>query len=153
MFDYIKSYRYVSVRMSSESDSIASIILAQTYLYRFGGPILMGVGSISCILNLIIFTKKKLRKNPCSVYFISLNIINFLYIYMPMLQSILLYGFNINFTASSSGFCRFHLYLTFLFDIVSPFYLILASVDRVLITSRNARTRQLSTRRLCLYMY
>ncbi|CAF3910668.1 unnamed protein product [Adineta steineri] len=44
--------------------------------------------------------------------------------------------------------CRFYYYTTYLFDILSPFYLILASVDRVLVTSTNARTRQKSTPRL-----
>ena len=66
--------------MSSQtvvSDFVASLQLAQQQLYTFGGPILMGVGTVSCIISLIVFTKKNLRKNPCSIYFMAFNIASF----------------------------------------------------------------------------
>ncbi len=134
--------------MTSEADIIASIISAQTYLYRFGGPFLMVIGTVSCILNLIIFMKKNLRKNPCSIYLIAFNITNLLLVYTQLFLSTLSYGFNTNLPSYNLGFCHFDLYIGFLLDILSPFYLILASVDRVLVTSRNARTRRRSTHRL-----
>jgi hypothetical protein len=134
--------------MTSEADIIASIISAQTYLYRLGGPILMVIGTVSCILNLIIFMKKNLRKNPCSIYLIAFNVTNLLLVYTSLFLSTLSYGFNTNLPSYNLGFCHFDLYIGFLLDILSPFYLILASVDRVLVTSRNARTRKRSTHRL-----
>ncbi|CAM4827781.1 unnamed protein product [Rotaria magnacalcarata] len=42
--------------------------------------------------------------------------------------------------------CRLRLYATVLFNMLSPFYLILTSIDRILVTSSNDRTRQRSTR-------
>ncbi|UJR11520.1 hypothetical protein I4U23_015701 [Adineta vaga] len=44
--------------------------------------------------------------------------------------------------------CRLIYYCSLLFDCLSSFYLILASIDRVLVTSPNALLRQRSTRRL-----
>jgi hypothetical protein len=44
--------------------------------------------------------------------------------------------------------CRLGNYIETLFNFLSPFYLILAAIDRTLITSRNALTRQKSTDRL-----
>ena len=134
--------------MSSESDLISTIVSAQTYLYRLGGPILMFIGNISSIFNLIIFTRKNLRKNPCSIYLIAFNIINFLFLNTTLLQATLFNGFNINLISYNLTFCRFITYIGFLWDILSPFYLVLASVDRVLVTSRNALTRRRSTHRL-----
>ncbi|CAF3872175.1 unnamed protein product, partial [Adineta steineri] len=70
--------------MSSQSSATNYIWLLKSitkYLYQIGGPILICIGSLSCILSLIVFTKKSLRKNPCSLYFISYNIANLILMY------------------------------------------------------------------------
>ena len=61
----------------------------QRNVFRIGGPILIAVGSVSCILNLMVFTKDTLRKNPCAICFIGVNIINFLYFYLGLLLTVL----------------------------------------------------------------
>jgi hypothetical protein len=137
--------------MSSESildDHIAMLISVEAYIYRFGGVVFMVFGSISCILTLIVFTQKNLRKNPCSIYLLACNIANFLYIYSSILSSTLSNGYNIKTISHSLTACRLVFYMAFLFDCLSPFYLILASIDRILITSPKALTRRRSTRRL-----
>ncbi|UJR12268.1 hypothetical protein I4U23_016445 [Adineta vaga] len=139
--------------MSSESDFIALLTLAQQFLYKLGGPILMGLGTVSCILSLVIFTKKNLRKNPCSIYFVAYNTVSLLGIYTVILPQTLSMGYNIDPTLYNLTLCRFRFYALLLFDILGPSYIILASVDRVLVTSRNALTRQRSTHRfayLCI---
>ncbi|CAF1386367.1 unnamed protein product [Adineta steineri] len=118
------------------------------YLYQYGGPLLMVVGSVGCILSLLIFSTKSLRKNPCSIYFIAYNIANLCQICTTFLQAILAYGYNIDISVSSISSCRFICYIGYVFDILSPFYLILASIDRMLVTSRNARTRKFSNNHL-----
>ncbi|CAF4079809.1 unnamed protein product [Adineta steineri] len=134
--------------MSSEYDFISKLLLIQKSLYQFGGPILVLLGTISCTLSLIVFTKKNLRKSPCSIYFAAMSISNLILIYISVLITILQYGYNIVPATYNLPFCRFTVYATFVLDTLSPFYLILASIDRVLITSSNARTRQRSTFRL-----
>ena len=134
--------------MSSEIDLIESLLLAETTLFKVGGPILMIFGTVSSVLSLAVFTKKNLRKNPCSIYFIAYNVSNFFLIYTSVILSTLAYGYNIDPTSYSLAFCRIRFYTMYLLDILSPSYLILASVDRVLLTSRNALTRQRSTLRL-----
>lgn len=44
--------------MSSTTDYILYLKSTQKYIYQFGGPILIFVGSINSILGLIVFTKK-----------------------------------------------------------------------------------------------
>ncbi|CAF0949370.1 unnamed protein product [Didymodactylos carnosus] len=121
---------------------------AQTYLFQFGGPILILIGTVGSILNLIIFNQKNLRKNPCSIYFIVYNLANFVYIYCLLFSLTLAVGYNIDPSAHNLVICRVRLYINVLFNVLSPYYLILASIDRILVTSRNALTRQRSTRRL-----
>ncbi|CAF3823536.1 unnamed protein product [Adineta steineri] len=133
--------------MSSEVEYISLLISVQTNLYKYGGPILMILGTISCILSLIVFTKKNLRKNPCAIHLVAYNIGNLLQIYTTMLLAILSNGYNIDPTLYSLSFCHFHYYILLLSTASSPSYLILASIDRILITSPNSLTRQRSTLR------
>ena len=68
--------------MSDLSNVIVSLNLISTYLFRFGGPVLIIVGNIEFVLlNLIVFGKKTLRKNPCSIFFLAFNVNNLFYIY------------------------------------------------------------------------
>ena len=134
--------------MSLESTYVTSLLRAQTYLYRFGGPILTSLGTVSCILSLAVFTKKNLRKNPCAIYLIAYHIASLLLIYTTILPQTLAKGYDVDPTSYNLPFCRFRWYTTLLFDVLGPSYLILASVDRILLTSRHALTRQRSTPRL-----
>ena len=65
-----------------------------------------------------------------------------------MLLATLSLGHDITPTSSNLGLCRFNIYMGILLDILCPSYVILASIDRMLVTSPNARTRQRSTPRL-----
>ncbi|CAF4007387.1 unnamed protein product [Adineta steineri] len=85
----------------------------EQHLFQIGGPILLFIGTTSCMLNLLVLNTINLRKSPCTMCLVAVNIINLAYL----------------FEASC---------------------LILASIDRVLITSQNAGTRRLSTRRLTI---
>ncbi|UJR06850.1 hypothetical protein I4U23_011139 [Adineta vaga] len=136
--------------MSSQSSSTDYILLLKQiskYLYAYGGPILMFVGIISCILSLIVFTKKDLRKNPCSIYFIAYNFTNLTLICLSISTVSFSIGYNIAPGTSYLSFCRYNLYMAILLDILSASYLVLASFDRMLVTSANSHTRQRSTRR------
>jgi hypothetical protein len=106
-------------------DYILSLESIEMNLYRFGGPILMVFGSVSCILSCIVFSKKNLRKNPCSVYFVALNISNFLFIYSSILFPILSIGYDFDATAYNTGVCRYNMYASFLFEWLSSCYLLL----------------------------
>jgi hypothetical protein len=102
-------------------DYILSLESIEMNLYRFGGPILMVFGSVSCILSCIVFSKK----NPCSIYFVALNISNFLLIYSSILFSILSIGYDFDATAYNTGVCRYNMYASFLFESLSSCYLLL----------------------------
>ncbi|CAF0991618.1 unnamed protein product [Adineta steineri] len=134
--------------MSSSDAFLTSLQSIQTNLFRIGGPILLVFGVINCVISLIVFTQKNLRKSPCSIYLIAANVVNLLYITLSVLFLILTTGYGIDVFGSNLFMCRFYYYTSYVLDILSPFYLILASIDRVLVTSSNARTRQRSTPRL-----
>ena len=120
----------------------------QQNVFRIGGPILITIGSISCLLNLMVFTKDTLRKNPCTICLIAVNIINLIYFYLGLLLTTLAVGYNIDPSTSNIIFCRFRFYVGYVLGCWQASCLVLASIDRVLITSPNAGTRRRSTRRL-----
>jgi hypothetical protein len=122
----------------------------QQNVLRIGGPILITIGSISSILNLMVFTKGALRRNPCTICFVVVNTINFAYFYLGLLLTTLAVGYNIDPSASNLSFCRFRYYIALVFACSISSCLILASIDRTLITSPNAVTRKRSTRRLII---
>lgn len=134
--------------MSSDANFVALLQSILTNLYKFGGFILMSLGTLGCIISLIVFTRKNLRRNPCAMYYVAVNVGNLLLIYASFLPSTLHNAYNIDPSVYSLWVCRCRSYTVILFDALSPIYLIFASIDRVLLTSPNARTRQRSTVRL-----
>lgn len=135
----------------SYSSSLGAVWkVAEGYFFRIVGPIMMLVGFIGCIINLLVFTKKNLRKNPCTIYFIAFNISNILFICSLLLQLTMYLGFHINPSIENLTICRLRLYSAVLFNTLSPFYLLLACIDRSWVTSPNALTRQRSTQRLAV---
>ncbi|CAF1200559.1 unnamed protein product [Adineta ricciae] len=134
--------------MSAAYYYILSLASANTNIYKIGGPILIAIGTLSCFICLSVFTRKSLRRNPCSIYLIASYLSNFLMIYTSILISTLGTGYNINPSAYNLVFCRFRYYITLVCDVLSPSYLIFAAIDRVFVTSRDALVRQRSTPRL-----
>lgn len=132
----------------SQSNLIDSLHLLERLIYQIGCPILICIGFVGSIMNLIVFTQKNLRRNPCSIYFIMHDCANIIYICVSLILLTLEVGYNVDPSSQYLSVCRIRLYFSVVFNILSPFYLILASIDRVLITSPHALVRQLSTRRL-----
>ncbi|CAF1467430.1 unnamed protein product [Adineta steineri] len=68
-----------------------------------------------------------------------------------MLSLVLLHGFNISLQNSSVIICKLYFYASFIFATLSPTILILASIDRLLISSQNVDTRLYSSKRLAYF--
>jgi hypothetical protein len=130
--------------MSSITILTSTLNDAQKDLFYIGGPILMFISTLGCSLNLIVFTRRHLRKNPCSMCFIALNINHILYTFLCLIPAILQIGYNINPSAYNLIFCRCRYYLAFVLASLERFYLILACIDRTLITSARFRIKKWS---------
>ncbi|CAF1227876.1 unnamed protein product [Adineta ricciae] len=116
-------------------------------LFSIGGPILVILGTIGSILSFSIFIQKHLRKNPCSIYFMAYNIASIGVIYGGLLPPVLELGYSIDYSIYNLDICRLRLYAAVSLGCICPSYLILASIDRVFITSPKAHMRRLSSRR------
>ena len=130
--------------------SSSTLYSAATYLFRIGGPILFVFGIIGSTLNIVVFTRNTLRKSPCAICFVAVNIINLMYLVFSFVPTFLVYGYGINLGYRNLAYCRSLSYIGLILSSLGPSYIILASIDRTLITSRNAGTRKRSTRRLAI---
>ncbi|CAF1295322.1 unnamed protein product [Rotaria sordida] len=129
----------------SSSDMTIIYQMATINLFKIGGSIILILGNLGGILNLCVFTQKSLRQKPGSIYFIAFCISNFLVLWFGLFPFTFSYIFNIDLSISHLIYCRFRTYTLNVSIILPESYLILGSIDRILITSRNALIRQRST--------
>ncbi|CAF1105989.1 unnamed protein product [Adineta ricciae] len=132
----------------SSSITTTTLNLILLHLYRIGGPLLILIGTIGSTMMIILFTRKAFCQYPSSIYIISRNISNLCFIYFSILYETLVVGYSIALSSTNLAYCRFSCYTTLVFDILSPFYLLLALIDRYLVTSVNVNIRKYSTHRL-----
>ncbi|CAF1097103.1 unnamed protein product [Adineta steineri] len=131
--------------------STATLLVSiEQHLFQIGGPILLFIGITSCILNLLVLKKISLRKSPCTICLVVVNIVNFGDLFFGLLFGLLMTGYGIDPTSNNIALCRVRYYMNYILSCYEASCLILASIDRVLVTSPNAGTRRRSTRRLTI---
>jgi len=133
--------------MSTSSTNSTVLIFHEIleHLYKYGGVILIILGTISSILNIMVFIQSHIRRFPCAIYFITRNIFNFFFIYLSLFYMTLVLGYNLFPNASNLNYCHFSIYISLLCDILSPFYLLLAAIYRLIETSTNIKLRKKNT--------
>ncbi|CAF1491073.1 unnamed protein product [Adineta steineri] len=111
-------------------------------------PILSVMGIVGAILSGIIFSHRSMRQNPGSIYFIALSVA----IFMVMVSNGLLLSLgiipNVLLDNQSLAYCKLSTYSINLCPALHRYCLVLAAIDRTLITSSNATVRKRSTHRL-----
>jgi len=128
------------------------LALTQVILTRYILVICLILGIIGSLFNFIVFGRKKLRSNSCSVYFISTSIFNLLVILFGI-TPVLLTSYLPNEPAlSSSIFCKFRAYTTHIFLMMSRSSVALACVDRFALCSRNFHIRRFSQSHIAIIL-
>jgi hypothetical protein len=136
---------------STGEDSADYYSAIQNRIYDILGPILIVLGIAGAILSCSIFSQKSMRRNPCAIYFIAYSVSSFLSVSCGLVPPVLLYLFNFDPSTYNEPYCKIHFYMAIVPAILSPGYLVLAAIDRTLVTSAKALTRQRSTRRLAYW--
>ncbi|CAF3362898.1 unnamed protein product, partial [Rotaria sp. Silwood2] len=105
---------------------------------------LLIAGTIGNVLNCILFTRRSLRHNPCSIYFFATSVANIIALYFSCLTRLLMtFGTN---TTSSQGsiYCRFRTFFTFMPLTASTWFIVAACADRYASSSSSVRIRSFS---------
>ena len=133
---------------SSDSSVIDTLNNVSIVLHQYVIPVIYILATLGNLLSAIIFAKKSWRKNVCVLYFDVCLVFNTCYMNSTMIGSIFVFGFKINLLARSAILCKLYSYTSFLFSTLFPTILILASIDRLLISSQDVDTRLYSSKRL-----
>ena len=124
-----------------------TLISTQTTIARTQIALII-IGNVGSAFSVWVLSERHSRRSPCALYLFAYLISNLILINHTVLMSTLNLGFNINPAAYSQFYCRLKFYLAFVFGTVPTYFLLLASFDRVLVSSVNVNLRLWSTRRV-----
>jgi hypothetical protein len=124
--------------------NIASVQLLDTYITFYIPYVILIFGNIGCICNFITFTTNQLRQNSCGWYFLMSALFDFLYINFGLFTKIATEQYGSTLQNTNLAWYRIRTYLTWVLPCFATGCLVLASVDRCLSTSTNARLRSFS---------
>ena len=131
--------------MTDSSDSslqVLSIISLQ--LNRIVPIVQLVLGTFGNIMNILIFTRRSLRTNPCSLYFLASSINNLFVLYVALLTRLLSSGWKIDPSNSSTTLCKLRIFFVYTSLCLIQWFVVLASLDRYLSSCHTAGTRQWS---------
>jgi hypothetical protein len=118
--------------------SSSVLIFLQAQLTHYGMPLILILGGIGNIFNVIIFGQR--RHNSCSMYLLCAALMNFLATTFGL--SILLYTFDHMEAANSSlSICKSRFYISHAWGQTARSFIVLACVDRYVLSSNDARFR------------
>ena len=102
------------------------------------------LGLFGCISNIIIFTSKKLRKNPCAFYFLCTALFEAFILSFGGISRLDTETFGSTFVNQNQIFCKIRSYLITALGTVATYLTLLAAVDRCMTTSVHAHYRAFS---------
>jgi hypothetical protein len=141
--------------MNSSNDSndnyINSLNTASTSLYKYVLLLFYVMGNVGNLLSVLVFSKKSWRKNVCVFYFKVYILYSSCYVNSSVLGSVFIFGYQVYLQNSAVVLCKLYFYAALLFATLTPTILILASIDRLLISSQNVDTRLYSSKRLAYF--
>lgn len=131
-------------KMSLTDANYLNYISKQINLYV--APFFYASGLLSNILCLLMFlSMKRLQQNPSSIYLLMASIGNLVLFNTSFLSRIILPNFGLDPSSTSLIWCKLRQYFGHVSSITSLFCTAWAMIDQYLLTSPNARLRQLST--------
>ncbi|CAF1173372.1 unnamed protein product [Adineta ricciae] len=102
------------------------------------------IGTLGGLCNLLTFTSKQLRYNPCAFYFLCSTVFDMMYVLFGGTVRIMQDHYTNRLPTESNVFCKCRIYLVVALPTLSTSFLMVASIDRCLSTSNSSEWRQLS---------
>lgn len=116
---------------------------------RYTQPPLILLGTIGALLNQVLFyARKPLRSTSCALYFRALSINDLLVLYIVVLPGWLSAQFSIDPSRQSDAYCRLKTYVNNSLYTLSPYFIVLACLDRLCMSSTDVRLRRVATLRV-----
>ncbi|CAF0739888.1 unnamed protein product [Adineta ricciae] len=134
----------VNQTLPSNEDLIEFYVDISQQLNRYLSIIILTFGVIGNIFNSIVLSQRIFRRNPCAYLFLISSIIDFISLVFGVTTRILS-GWNIDPTRTHDWICKLRAFIVFSSRTGAIWLIMLATLDRWLLSSRNFRYRQLSS--------
>ena len=129
----------------NNTDIVTTLNYISTRLNEILPVIFLAIGTFGHTCNVIIFSQRSQRTNPIAIYFLSSTIANFFVLYLGMLPKYIQDVFEIDWMNKNLVLCRIRSFFFNLSLSLFNWYILLATIDRYLISSNNNYRRRLST--------
>jgi hypothetical protein len=129
---------------TTSSSTVVYLNFIARELNRYIPLTLLVLGSIGNIINLLVFSRPSLRTSPCSLYFISASIANFISLYVGLLTPFLAL-YNLDPTQKSTLLCKLRIYIRFVTITLSTWFILFACINRFLSSSKYIHYRSWSS--------
>ena len=125
--------------------STTILVLIAEYILIYGGLSMILIGMFGSLMIIVIFSRRPLNQNPCSIYLVVNGTLSFFFLPLYFLPNIVTFGFQINWLRMNTLICK--LYSTYgAFTATSVFVInCLVSFDRYAMSSRTVRMRSYSS--------
>jgi hypothetical protein len=134
---------------NSTDDLVTNLNNGTLWINRIVPIVQLVFGTFGNIFNIIIFTRRILRNNPCSMYFLAASISNCFELCLVVLPPYLINNWHWADPATTNVvWCAIRAFLLYPSTCCVLWFIVLSSFDRFLCSSHNARVRQLSSVRI-----
>ena len=131
----------------SSDDSLAYLLDVVLQLNRSVPIIQLILGTFGNVMNILVFRRRSLRTNPCSLYFLASSINNLFVLYVALLTRLLSSGWKIDPSNMHSALCKLRIFFVYSSLCLIQWFVVLASLDRWFSSCHTVRYRHLSNLR------
>lgn len=136
----------------SSANLVNTLRSVQWHYNRIVLPICFFLGNIGNVLNLIVFCQRSSRANSCLLYFLSASIIDFFILNFLLVLRLVAEMWNINPGLTSIWFCGWRTYMINSLFLMYRSLILLACIDRMCSSSKNAWIRKWSQPKIAYRM-
>jgi hypothetical protein len=149
LFNAFELHSILEKRHMSSSTSISFLTFIGQQITIYGGFIIMIAGVLGNLISIIIFLSlKTFRQSSCAFYLTIMLFVNIGQLLFALFSRILITGYGIDWTITSSFFCKFRSTATQFCALVSYTCLCLATLDQYFATCTHIRWQQWSNIKL-----
>ena len=137
------SLRSKSIPTMSD-DTVVTLAVLTVQFNRIVPILQIILGTFGNLMNILIFTRRSLRTNPCSFYFMASSANNLFVLYVVLFTRLLASGWSLDPSSSSDALCKLRMFCAYISTCLTQWFVVLASIDRHLCSCSSVRFRQWS---------
>ena len=143
---YTQSTSRHSCRTMNSAELNLHLTTQRITLVSLSALIIFGLFGSLC--NILIFTSRTLRKNACAFYFLCTAVFEFVILCFGAITRLATENLGSTLLHQNRLFCKIRSYLITSFSSITPYFIVLACIDRCLVTSTRLRYQTFNHKKL-----